>query len=86
MIKGGYQIVDLKEKALPATIAGTHAVLDEVFGKTKKSVKLSGLVVSGAVVPDMEAYVTLSSTTYTIHAGARTITVTSADLVTDTTV
>ena len=85
MIKGGYQIVDLKETTLPATIKGTHAVITEVYGKTKKSVKLSGLVVSGAVVPDMDAYVTLSSTTYTIHAGDRTITVTSADLVTDTT-
>lgn len=85
MIKGGYQIIDLKGTTLPATIKGTHAVCDVVFDKTKKTVKLSGLVVSGKVVPDVDGYLTLSSTTYTIHAGGRTVTVTSADLVTDTT-
>lgn len=85
MIKGGYQIVDLKGKTLPATIAGTHALLGKVFGTTKKKVVLSGLAVSGSVVPDADGYLTLSSTTYTIHAGGRTVTVTSADLVTDTT-
>ena len=86
MIKGGYQIVDLKGKTLPETIAGTHALLTKVFGTTKKKVVLSGLAVSGSVVPDADGYLTLSSTTYTIHAGGRTVTVTSADLVTDTTV
>ena len=85
MLNGGYQIIDLKGTTLPATIKGTHAVCGKVFGETKKSIKLSGLVVSGAVVPDADGYLTLSSTTYTIHAGGRTITVTSADLVTDTT-
>lgn len=85
MIKGGYQIVDLKGATLPTTIAGTHALLDKVYGTTKKSVKLSGLAVSGNVLPDADGYLTLSSTTYTIHAGGRTVTVTSADLVTDTT-
>lgn len=85
MLKGGYQIVDLKGKTLPATIAGTHALLTKVFGTTKKKVVLSGLAVSGSVVPDADGYLTLSSTTYTIHAGGRTVTVTSADLVTDTT-
>ena len=47
MLKGGYQIVDLKGKTLPATIAGTHALLTKVFGTTKKKVVLSGLAVSG---------------------------------------
>lgn len=84
-MRGGYSIINLKEKTLPATIAGTHAVCGEIFNKTKKTVKVSGLVVSGAVVPECDGYLTLSSTTYTIHAGGRTITVTSADLVTDTT-
>lgn len=85
MIKGGYQIIDLKGATLPATIKGTHAVCTAVFGSTKKSVKLSGLAVSGNVLPDADGYLTLASTTYTIHAGGRTVTVTSADLVTDTT-
>ena len=85
MLKGGYQIVDLKGKTLPATIDGTHALLTKVFGTTKKRVVLSGLAVSGSVIPDADGYLTLSSTTYTIHAGGRTVTVTSADLVTDTT-
>lgn len=85
-MRGGYQIIDLKGATLPATIAGTHAVCGTVFNGTKKTVKLSGLAVSGAVVPDADGYLTLSSTTYTIHAGGRTVTVTSADLVTDTTV
>lgn len=86
MIKGGYQIVDLKGATLPATISGLHAVLDTVYDTTKKSVKVSGIKVSGTIIPDADGYLTLSSTTYTIHAGGRTITVTSADLVTDTTV
>lgn len=85
MLKGGYQIIDLKGKTLPATIAGTHAACAAVFGTTKKAIKVSGVVVSGSVIPDAEGYLTLSSTTYTIHAAGRTITVTSADLVTDTT-
>lgn len=85
-MRGGYSIINLKEQTLPATIAGTHAVCGEIFNKTKKTVKVSGLVVSGAVVPECDGYLTLSSTTYTIHAGGRTVTVTSADLVTDTTV
>ena len=85
MLKGGYQIVDLRGKTLPATIAGTHALLTKVFGTTQKKIVLSGLAVSGSVVPDADGYLTLSSTTYTIHAGGRTVTVTSADLVTDTT-
>ena len=84
-MRGGYSIINLKEKTLPATIAGTHAGCGEIFNKTKKTVKVSGLVVSGAVVPECDGYLTLSSTTYTIHAGGRTVTVTSADLVTDTT-
>lgn len=82
---GGYQIINLKGATLPATIKGTHAVCETVFKKTKKTVKLSGLVVSGVEVPECDGYLTLSSTTYTIHAGGRTVTVTSADLVTDTT-
>lgn len=84
-MRGGYQIIDLKGATLPATIGGTHAVCETVFKSTKKTVKVSGLVVSGAVVPECDGYLTLSSTTYTIHAGGRTVTVTSADLVTDTT-
>lgn len=84
-MRGGYQIIDLGGVTLPATIKGTHAKCAEVFTKTKKTVKLSGLAVSGAVVPDADGYLTLSSTTYTIHAGGRTVTVTSADIVTDTT-
>lgn len=85
MFRGGYSIIDLKEKTLPATIAGTHAVCETIFKETKKTVKVAGLVVSGSVVPECDGYLTLASTTYTIHAGGRTITVTSADLCTDTT-
>ncbi len=85
MKRGGYQIIDLKEKTLPATIAGTHAALDALFANGK-TLKLSGLKVSGEVIPESDGYATLSSTTYTIYASGRTVTVTAADLVTDTTV
>ncbi len=81
MIRGGYQLIDLKEKTLPATIPGTHAALDELV-KHGKTLKLSGLVVSEAVRPECDGYVTLSGTTYTIHADGHTITITSADLCT----
>lgn len=84
-MRGGYQIIDLKGKTLPATIEGTHAALAALCAH-EKTLKISGLVVSGAVVPEADGYVTLSSTTYTMHVSGRTITVTSADLVTDTTV
>lgn len=81
-MKGGYQIIDLKGATLPATVNGTYAVCATVYGTTKKTVKLSGLVVSGAVQPDCDGYLTLSGTTYTIHAGGHTVTVTNADLCT----
>lgn len=83
-MRGGYQIIDLKGATLPATIAGTHAAL-AAQAAHEKTCKLSGLKVSGVVIPEADGYVTLSSTTYTIHAAGRTITVTAADLVTDTT-
>ena len=81
MIRGGYQLINLKESTLPATIAGTHAALAELV-KHGKTLKLSGLVVSGVVRPECDGYVTISDTTYTIHADGHTITVTSADLCT----
>lgn len=81
-MKGGYQIINLKGVTLPATIAGTHAVCAYVYGTSKKTVKVSGMVASGVELPECDGYLTLSGTTYTIHAGGHTVTVTSADLCT----
>lgn len=82
MLKGGYQILDLKGTALTsgteATIDGTYAALSNAHGKR---VIVSGLKVGGTAYNDVEVLFTLSTTTYTgvLVVGTTTITIAVAN-------
>lgn len=83
MIKGGYQILDLKgtpfnEGAYTMTLDGIYEVLEGNYGKP---VLLSGLVVNGKEYGDCFVDVNLNGTTYTIKCYNVTITIANTDAI-----
>ena len=92
-MKGGYQIVDLKNVSItidaevPATIPGVHNAIANANGKP---ILLEGIVVGGNAYPAQYIEVLPSSTSFiakvTVVDNAYMLTVTNADVVTITTI
>lgn len=84
MVKGGYQIIDLKNKALTS---GVGVVYDGIYDKvegTRKPILVSGLNVGGTEYHDSFVDFTVSGTTFTGTIYGKTITIADTDTVTVT--
>ena len=92
-MKGGYQIVDLKNVSItidavtPVTIPGVH---EAITNANVKPILLEGIVVGGDAYPAQYIEVLPSSTSFTAHVtvvdDVYLLTVTNADVVTITTI
>lgn len=84
MVKGGYQIIDLKNKILTS---GVGVVYDGIYDKvegTRKPILVSGLNVGGTEYHDSFVDFTVSGTTFTGTIYGKTITIADTDTVTVT--
>ena len=84
MKKGGYQIIDLKNKTMTS---GVGAVYDGIYDKvkgTRKPILVSGLNLGGTEYHDSFVDFTVSGTTFTGTIYGKTITIADTDTVTVT--
>lgn len=84
MVKGGYQIIDLKNKTLTS---GVGMVFDGVYNKvegTRKPILVSGLNVGGTEYHDSFVDFTVAGTAYTGTIYGKTIKIEDTDTVTVT--
>lgn len=84
MLKGGYQIIDLKNKKLTSA---TGMVYDGIYDKiegTRKAILISGLNVGGTEYHDTFVELTVDGTDYKGTIYGKTITISDKDVVTVT--
>ena len=83
MIKGGYKIIDFKDK--PFVTGGAtmtvEGIYDTIEVSYRKPLLLSGLNIDGIERNDIYAMPTLSGSNYVFTAYGKTITITDADAV-----
>lgn len=82
MIKGGYQILDLRDRNFVIGAGSTINGAYETIEGTRKAILVSGIVIAGVEYHDTFAEFTVVGSNYTAQLYDKTITVTSADLVT----
>lgn len=84
MLKGGYQIIDLKNKELTSGVGMVYeGIYDKVEG-TRKAILISGLNVGGTEYHDTFVELTVNSTNFEGTIYGKTITISDEDVVTVT--
>lgn len=84
MLKGGYQIIDLKNKELES---GVGMVFDGIYDKiegTRKAILISGLNVGGTEYHDTFVELAVNGSNYEGTIYGKTITISDVDVVTVT--
>lgn len=82
MLKGGYQIIDLKGENLTENAVTIPGIYDSIEGNYHKPLLLSGIVIGGIERPDVYTSASVNSSNYVLPLYNGSITVTSENLVT----
>lgn len=83
-MRGGYQMIDLKNKSLSTTEVEIPGVYEAIEGNYRKPILLHNINLGGTEKADAYVDFTLSSTTYSATVYGGTIAITEDDEVTYT--
>lgn len=84
MIKGGYQIINLKNVALSDSAVNVEGVYETIEGNYYKPLLLSGIYIDGKEMADIYVTATVEAGNYVISAYGGIITITANDEITFT--
>lgn len=82
MLKGGYQIIDLKSRELQIGVGSVYEGIYELIEGTNKPIVVSGLNIEGVDIRDDFASVKIMGTNFDLIVGNYVVTVNDRDVVT----
>lgn len=86
MIRGGYKIIDLKDKELTLSVGMTYDGIYDAIEGTRKPLLISGLNIAGVEYKDFYALPKVNQSSYVITIDGYTITIQDTDVVTVATI
>lgn len=82
MVKGGYQIIDLKGTPLTTGVGMQYEGLYDLIEGTRKAIMLSGIYIDGVEYHDCFVEPVVSGSNFNITAYGKTIVIADTDVVT----